>query len=483
MGMKSERTLTQLEWFTVPYRTVMSWAVWGVVILVAAGGFWYYQGYYAPRASAGSAIRQADEHLRRAEPLADAHGLSETIERASGALTEAREAYSARNFDDARFAALHSSDLSLQALEMADGNRANPRMVRFYGIEGDVRVKHAGGFSWESADLKTTLNIGDQVKTSSSASARLVYFDGTETTIQPGSLLEIRDLFEDPVTKVRRVRQKLNFGEVQASTPERNVRGSYHEVATEKVSARSEKAGEFRMTFNRETKTTVVDAFKGQIDVASGGSRESLQGGERIHARSDGQLGDKEALPGVPRLLAPAAERVFIFENPQDDKISLSWEQVPGAARYHLVISDKPLFTDPLHNARQAQTTAVVEAAQGSYHWKVAAINPAGIEGPFSQVRSFRVSSQRIRDRDDAVPPSLDISEFVTIGMMVIINGTCEPGATLWVDNEKVDVHDDGRFYAVVRLRKEGMNELRIRAQDTAGNETQMSRVAYVEMF
>ena len=52
------------------------------------------------------------------------------------------------------------------------------------------------------------LEIGDQVKTSSSASAQLIHFDGTLTTVQPGSLLEIRDLYEDPVTKVRRVREK-----------------------------------------------------------------------------------------------------------------------------------------------------------------------------------------------------------------------------------------------------------------------------------
>ena len=67
--------------------------------------------------------------------------------------------------------------------------------------------------------------------------------------------------------------------------------------------------------------------------------------------------------------------------------------------------------------------------------------------------------------------------------MMVIINGRTEPGSTLWVDNEKVDVHDDGRFYTVVRLRKEGMNELKLRAQDNAGNEAALTRNAYVETF
>ena len=66
---------------------------------------------------------------------------------------------------------------------------------------------------------------------------------------------------------------------------------------------------------------------------------------------------------------------------------------------------------------------------------------------------------------------------------MVVINGRSEPGVTLWIDNEKVEVYDDGRFYAVIRLRKDGHNELQFRAQDTAGNETRALRSAYVEYF
>ena len=100
-----------------------------------------------------------------------------------------------------------------------------------------------------------------------------------------------------------------------------------------------------------------------------------------------------------------------------------------------------------------------------------------------SDVRAFRVSSEKIRDRTDNVPPELQITEFVTIGMMVIVNGRSEPGATLWIDNEKIDVFDDGRFYAVVRLRREGLNDLLFRAQDTAGNETRIERSAYVEVY
>ena len=66
----------------------------------------------------------------------------------------------------------------------------------------------------------------------------------------------------------------------------------------------------------------------------------------------------------------------------------------------------------------------------------------------------------RSPDRDRIEPPKLAVYEFVHIGQMVIINGETEPGATLWIDNNKVEVYDDGSFNAVVRLRSEGLNEL-----------------------
>ena len=119
----------------------------------------------------------------------------------------------------------------------------------------------------------------------------------------------------------------------------------------------------------------------------------------------------------------------------------------------------------------------------GSYYWKVAAVTTAGKKGPFSRHRRFRVSSEKIKDRTDAEPPVLEITEFVPVGQMVIVNGRTEPGATLWADNEKIEVSDDGIFYAVLRLRKEGVNKLRFVAQDTAGNEAEIVKSTYVELY
>lgn len=475
-----------IEWFNVSYRSVVL-GILAVVLLAAAGlGYWYYAYVYAPRASADQAIARAERRLGEASGLRGDERLGEMVESAEVALREAREARSMLRFDDSRVAAIRSENLSARALAMSRGQEGDDRKVRFYRIEGDVRVKKVGEFSWESADANLALQIGDQVKTSSSSSAQLIYFDGTITTIQPGSLLEIRELYENPVTKERRVQEKLNRGELRASTQDKNVDGSYHEVATEteKVSARTDAEGEFRVAYDPERRTAEFDVFDGRIEVSSAGRKESLVAGERIRSGPDGRLGNKELLPGVPRLIAPRDQKVFLADDPKGHSVTLSWEPVPGARSYRLVISDRPLFTEPLYDAeREGGTARLDDVAPGSYYWKVAATTSQEISGPFSQPRRFRVSTEKIRDRADTEPPQMEITEFVSIGSMVIVNGKTEPGATLWIDNEKIEVSDDGTFYAVVRMRKEGMNEIRFVVQDTAGNETEVKRQAYVETF
>jgi hypothetical protein len=474
----------QVEWFNVTYRSVVVTLGLAAVSLVGGASYWYWFHRHEPRQSASQAISRAEAKLTDASAVSGPDPFAEVVASATSELEEARREFAEADWDRARVAAIRSENLALQALQLARGDSSGSRMVRFYRLEGEVRVKRSGEFSWKSADSDMVLQIGDQVKTSSSGSAQLIYFDGTLTTIRAGSLLEIRDLYEDPVTKVRRVREKLNWGELNASTRDRNVRGSYHEVATETVAARSEDGSEFRVAYDRGKKTATFDVFDGRIEVASDDRKAVLDAGERVQADPAGALRAKESLPGVPRLVSPADQRVFVHEDPARAHVNLSWEPVASARRYRLVIAEKPLFTKPLYDAERAETAAIVEGVPvGSYYWRVAAISDHGGIGPYSDARRFRIASERIHDQTDTEPPVLDIAEFVPIGAMVIVNGRTEPGATLWVDEEKVDVADDGRFYAVVRLRREGLNRIRFVAQDTAGNESSLSKTALVEAY
>jgi len=442
----------QVEWFNVTYRSVFS-IVAIVTLLVGGGvGYWYYFYIHAPRATASDAIERAEGRYAEASSLDSPDPrLTEVVGGAQVALRESREAYGSLRFDEARAAAIRSENLSLQAVGMVKGHGVEAQKVRFYRIEGDVRVKKSGQFSWDSASPKMELQEGDMVKTSSKAS---------------------------------RVRESVHFGEVIASTQDKNVEGSYHEVEAGNVKARTDEATEFRVTAKEGTKEASFDVFQGQIEVSSGGKRESVVAGERIRTAKGGRLKEKEVLPGVPLLTAPRDQKVFIVDPSSPAGVTLAWDTVSGAERYHLMISDKALFTDALYDSEREGTRAPIgEVPEGSYHWKVAAVSGNGVRGPFSGARRFRVSAQKILDRSDVVPPSLQVTEFVPVGTMVVVNGLTEPGATLWIDNEKIDILDDGSFSTVVKLRREGLNDVRFVAQDSAGNETEMIKAAYVELY
>ncbi len=484
MPASPEKPRVILDWFTVSYRSVVTVVVLLIAAIVAAGWYWLFYAPSKPRQEAQNAIARAAERMAEAAGFPATTQLDEVRGSARSALAEGRDALLRRQYDDARVAAIRSENFSQKAIDIARGAEAATKGVRIYNMEGDVRVKRAGEFNWESADRKMFLRVGDQVKTASSGSVQLIYFDGALTKINPGSLLEIREVHEDPATKVRRVSEKLTWGEVLSSTQKSNVDGSFHEVQTERVSAKSETAGEFRISSDKESRAAAVDVFRGRLQVASGGRIERLDSGERIRADASGTLQAKELLPGAPRLIAPADQKIFVHEDPSQSSTTLTWERAAGAARYHLVISDRALFSVPLYEADREETTAQIAGlSPGDYYWKVASVFADGVRGRFSEPWRFKVTSQSLHDREDTTAPILEITESVQSGPMLILNGRTESGAHLWVDNEKVDVTDDGTFYAVIRLRKEGVNDVSIVAQDASGNARKQTHRAYVDPY
>jgi hypothetical protein len=484
MPTQVQKPRVLLDWFTVSYKSVVAGSILLVGLILAGGWYLFIHAPSKPRREAEEAISRAEERMDAAAHYPASDRLDEVRDSARAALGEGRDAFRRRQYDDARVAAIRSQNFSQRAIDLAKGEGPATKEVHVVRMEGDVRVKRAGEFNWEAADRKLLLRVGDQVKTAASGSIQLLYFDGTITTINPGSLLEIREINEDPATKVRHVTEKLNWGEVLASTQKTNVDGSFHEVATGNVSAKSEEAGEFRVSSDKESKAGAVDVFEGGLKISGGGRVEKLESGERIRSDGGGKLQPKEVLPGVPRPIAPADQKIFVHEDPAKASTTLTWEKMAGASRYHLQISDRMLFTATLYDADRVETAVQIEGIPpGEYFWKVASVTKDDVRGPYSSPRRFRVTTQALHDKEDTTPPILEITENVQSGPMLILNGRTEPGALLWVDDEKVDVADDGAFYAVIRLRKEGVNEVLISAQDASGNVRKLTQRAYVDPY
>lgn len=482
MPQGRQRPQILLDWATISYRSIMRGVVYLILLLSLGGLFVYLKAARrtTPEELALQEIGRAERMYREAQASGSDARMARVVESAYKLLSSARLSYDRQDFVEARAAAQQSQSFSQKVLEGSSGEAFTAKIYRY---EGDVKIKRARQFVWDNVSSNTPLRVGDQIKTASNGSAQIIYFDGTITTIRPGSLLEIRELFEDPATRVRKVREKLNWGGVSASTPAMSVPGSFHEVSTEHATARADSRAQFDVAVDAATRRTSAQVHSGTARVETGGRTLTLQPMERLQVTQDQEVSRLKLLP-TPVLLEPADQRVFAVDDPSS-ATTLRWARVTGASRYRLQISRTALFGELLLDKSDIKSASVQIPGlqEGNYYWRVSAIDGADVESTFSEVRKFKVAAAREHRNDDTTPPALEVLDFLPSGHLVIINGRTEPGAALSVDGQAVDVYDDGAFTAVMRLKREGFNELNIVAQDPAGNETRLKRSVYVESF
>lgn len=100
--------------------------------------------------------------------------------------------------------------------------------------------------------------------------------------------------------------------------------------------------------------------------------------------------------PAAPALLSPS-DGIRIREA----KVSLEWSPSEGGEGYHLQVSQTQDFKKMVLDENVRNTIKAVEGiGAGMYYWRASAINRNGIEGGFSEVRSFEI-------RPLPEPPSL----------------------------------------------------------------------------
>jgi hypothetical protein len=484
---RAERPAILLDWFNVSYRSILLSGGALLLVVVAAGGAFYYNYVYkaSPRFRASTAISSAESLLEQAASAgagtAEAVGLKQSAQRF---LAEARRQFDATNFEDATRAAEQSQMNSQRLIALSKGEAA--RAAQFYKIEGDVKVKRARELIWVPASKGMSLSVGDQIKTSSRAAAQIIYFNGTITTITPSSLLEIKELYENPSTRVQQVRERLREGRIAATTQDAATEGSFHEIATQNAVAVTEERTSIDVAFDQQLEHTRLDVHHGRVQVTTGAGSPpvAVEAQERVEVDAGARLSEKVRIPPAPVLESPIDQKVIALGAAEDASISLTWQEVPEAAAYHLQISSRPLFADSLVDQRLETNAATLpRAREGNYYWRVAALFPDGTEGPAGEVRKFRVVAGTLSPVGDDQPPPLAIDDFLAFATQVIVRGRTEPGAMLSVNGTKIDVYDDGTFTAVIPLRKAGRQTLAFIAQDVAGNATRVERQAEVDAY
>jgi hypothetical protein len=341
---------------------------------------------------------------------------------------------------------------------------AVPTTARFSAIVGNVKVKAVGTFEWVGAERQTALRKSDLVRTGPGSTAEITFFDGSIVHVRPDSLITIEETLEDPATKRRRVAWHVSSGEVNLQTFRHGAPGAAAEVSTPTV------------------KGTVAEMTTASIRVAEAGdsSFRLFQGSGRVETRTGqsvqlaanealtvdaaGKAGEKVTLPEAPAPLTPGDGEVLAYRDPASGRTRLTWKPVAAARGYRLMLDIDSSFNRPLVDRRGIPQTAqeLRGLDEGRYFWRVAALDAAGNESAFSALGRFNVT-RATAGRTDAGPP-LEIGMLDVRANIVQIKGRTEPGATVTVNGQRIDVQPDGSFNEFLSLGRLGRQTLLVRA-------------------
>lgn len=343
--------------------------------------------------------------------------------------------------------------------------------AHFTSIEGSVRVKAVGTFEWVSADTNTLLRRGDLVRTSAGAAAEIAFADGTTVQMRPDSLLTIEETGEDPATRQRRVAVGLSSGDVSYNRPAAS--GSTQvSTPTVKVTQGGAGRGGLRVAETGETDVRVFSGTGAKLETRSGASVE-LQASEGVRVDAAGKAGQKLALPTMPVLQAPPHQTEISYPDPSRGTTLLAWRDVPGAVEYRVMVDFSPYFNRPLVDQKIRETQVALRGLEaGRYYWRVAAVAKDGAEGSFSEFSRFSIARPASGRAGSGPPPPLLIEALEVRNNILQIKGRSEPGATVTVNGQRVEVLTDGSFNEFVTLDKAGAQAVEIRAVGLNGGVT-----------
>jgi len=329
--------------------------------------------------------------------------------------------------------------------------------ARFTTLEGNVKVKTVGTFEWVNADRAMVLRKSDLVRTGAGAAAEITFFDGTTLHVRPDSLITIEESSEDPRTKQRRVAAHISSGEVQFNAPRSTSAGAEREFSTPTLRTTTGEAAAGGVSV-QESGESNVKLYTGTATVATKtGDSVQLAANTQLKVDAAGKAEPVHTLPSVPALLAPQHQTEITYQDPARATTLLVWKPVPGATAYHVMLDYNAYFNRPLVD-RTGITEASVEVRGldvGKYYWRVAAVDKDNAEGSFSDFARFTVSRPQGGARGTGDPPPIVIESIDVRQNILQVRGRTEPGATLTVNGQRVDVASDGAFNEFIQLPAE----------------------------
>ncbi len=465
--VKERKSIIDVQWITVSYRSAI---IFVTVLLLVVAGLSYKYLYLTPQTLAKNEISRAEKKLAEAQPFISGPQVKSEFTEAALKLQEARNFYEKRSFPEAGKSAGQSYAISMKIIDSYSGDGAGN--IRITRVEGTVKVKRAGTFTWVEAREDMVLSEGDKIKAHNGGSARFVSFTGDIATIKPGVLCEIKKSVKDQKTDDEKIEIFVNEGFLDLRSTTKKTTNSHFKVITPTSEVKVKKKAYLSIGASEsETSIKVATSDVGAVTVSSGNREIEIEANEAVKTTKAG-IGKKFDLPDPPVLISPAASYPFFFDDIKEGIVTLKWEISPDADSYHLLVSNSRLFAtskvdQDVDSSQVKKGVSLKGLPKGSYFWKVSLKDKRGYVSRYSEVRMFRISSSS--PPASGTPPKLEVLETTPIGRYLIIKGISEPGIYLTMNGQRVDVYEDGTFNNIYKLEKLGKNEIEIIAQDNYG--------------
>jgi hypothetical protein len=465
---------TDLDWFIIPIRTLRRVGI--ILVLLAAAAFLLYtiQSRRSPEERAKKEIASAADLVHRAGTAGGTLRPGSHLAQARDFLQGAEDSYTRKNYDAAFRLAVESQSYSRRSL--GGTAKDEPGDASLISVEGDVSIQTAGRSAFGRALQRQSLFDGDFIKTGRTGSAEIMFSDGTLYTIRPGSLFEVRRPASPEAggSQIKMVSGTVNIYTAASSST----------VSTDAATASIDRESRVSVDVEKGEKTEIT-TYRGKATVSNGketvvvADREKITAGARVR-----QISAKVVIPESPDLVLPTDNRVYDLK--ASNEIDLKWTPVTKAGRYRIQISRSRLFvpdaTDVDLDDRTGTAARVRVNREGSYFWRVAAIDVSGRPSDWSAVRRFRMGVEPASfGGRRALPPQLTVSSPQQMGSLFLVFGKTDPGAVVTVNGEAADVAPDGSFKKTVTVNREGSATLVVKAVDAAGNETVKQVRVFVE--
>jgi hypothetical protein len=338
-----------------------------------------------------------------------------------------------------------------------------PQQAHFTNIDGNVRVRKATTNTWVVADYSLALERGDVVQTSPEGVAKVVFTDGTNYTVKPGSLITIQENSLNSAQQTK-VAVQVTTGKVDLATSTL-MSGSKSQVIVGNATATiaSESSAEVVNDIPDDQHEILVK--KGSGEVTREGQTIPLESYTKAAFSSNSKEMIKSKVLQPPTLISPAPMQ-NVFVDQATKAVNFTWAPVDNVREYRIRVSRNASFAGPVvvDDKKPSTQVLVTNLQEGAtYYWQVSSIGLDGKESIESETYKFTV----VPKGTGSLP--LEIGDLVQMGHVIEVRGHTEPNAHVMVNGQEAVVASDGAFHHFTNPLPTGENLITITAQNAKG--------------